>query len=488
MKTSINKQFIFVFGSVLAGMLLLCWLANSLLLGKFYITHKQNVLSAAYSQIDKANSSKDITDQKFGVTFEQIASKNSLEILILDSDTHAVRSTLNDSQTLTKRLLSYFIRGTDAAEILKTTDKYHIQKIYDQYLKMEYLELWGLLSNGDMIVMRCPMESIQESVSIANKLLAYVGVIVIMLGAVLVTIVSRRITKPILRLSEISEKMSNLDFDAKYIDDGGQNEISLLGQHMNELSQKLEKTISELKTANNELQHDIEKKNEIDDMRREFLSNVSHELKTPIAIVQGYAEGLKDCVNDDDESRDYYCDVIIDEAQKMNTLVKNLLQLNELEFGKDELVMERFDLAELISNCIKSNEILLKQGGITLSFQKPSPVYVWADEFKVEQVFQNYLSNAIHYALYDKRIDITIEKREQTVRVNVFNTGNPIPDEALDRLWVKFYKVDKARTREYGGSGIGLSIVKAIMESLHQQYGVKNYDNGVTFWFELDGK
>ena len=113
-------------------------------------------------------------------------------------------------------------------------------------------------------------------------------------------------------------------------------------------------------------------------------------------------------------------------------------------------------------------------------------IYVWADEFKTEEVFMNYFSNAIHYALREKVIDVRLRMQKNTVRISVFNTGNPIPEESLDHIWEKFYKVDKARTREYGGSGIGLSIVKAIMESMNQGYGVVNYDNGVEFWYELE--
>ena len=210
-----------------------------------------------------------------------------------------------------------------------------------------------------------------------------------------------------------------------------------------------------------------------------------HELKTPIALIQGYAEGLKEGINDDAESREFYCDVIMDEASKMNHIVKKLLTLNQMEFGNDMVSMERFDIVALIKNYIQSAEILTKQKGIQVRFEDLPPVYVWADEFKTEEVFGNYFSNAINHAQGEKVIDVRLIRMEQKVKVSVFNTGEPIPEECLEHLWEKFYKVDKARTREYGGSGVGLSIVKAIMESMNQGYGVINYDNGVAFWFEL---
>ena len=148
--------------------------------------------------------------------------------------------------------------------------------------------------------------------------------------------------------------------------------------------------------------------------------------------------------------------------------------------------MERFDVTALVKNYIVSCDILLKQNKVSVRMEDYEPVYVWGDEFKVEEVFANYFTNAINHTAGDKIIDIKIQKTEQSVRISVFNTGEPIPQESIEHLWEKFYKVDKARTREYGGSGIGLSIVKAIMESMNQQYGVINYDNGVEFWFVLD--
>ena len=204
--------------------------------------------------------------------------------------------------------------------------------------------------------------------------------------------------------------------------------------------------------------------------------------------MQGYAEGLKENITDDVESREFYCDVIMDEAAKMNKLVKNLLTLNQLESGRDAAVMERFDLCALIRGVLDTMEIMISQKEARVLFDDSRPVFVWADEFKTEEVVTNYVSNALNHLDGDRQIEIKIHDEHERVRVTVFNTGNPIPEEDVPNLWNKFYKVDKARTREYGGSGIGLSIVKAIIESMNQEYGVVNYDNGVEFWFTLSRK
>ena len=253
------------------------------------------------------------------------------------------------------------------------------------------------------------------------------------------------------------------------------------------MSEQLETTITELKRANLELERDIADKIKIDEMRKEFLNNVSHELKTPIALIQGYAEGLKDNINEDDpESREFYCDVIIDEAGKMNRMVKQLLNLNQLESGQDSVMVEHFDITALVRGVVEKLNILIQQKEANVEIEGEKSLYVWADEFKIEEVVTNFFTNALNHLEGEKRIQIRISRQGKQARVSVFNTGTPIPEEDIDNIWKKFYKVDKARTREYGGSGIGLSIVKAIMESHHQAYGVKNYNNGVEFWFELN--
>ena len=170
----------------------------------------------------------------------------------------------------------------------------------------------------------------------------------------------------------------------------------------------------------------------------------------------------------------------------MNVLVQKLLTLNQLEFGNDPVNMERFDLVMLVENQLQSVDILFKQNNIRIHMQEHEPIFVWGDEFKVGEVVSNYLSNAIHHCEGDKIIDIRFAERDGVVRMTCFNTGKPIPEDSILHVWEKFYKVDKARTREYGGSGVGLSIVKAIMESMNQSYGVDNYTNGVAFWFELE--
>ena len=278
--------------------------------------------------------------------------------------------------------------------------------------------------------------------------------------------------------------MSHLDFQKRY-NGKEQDEIGILGNSINTMADRLQMTIEELQNANEQLKQDIQEKVEIDEMRKEFLSNVSHELKTPIALIQGYAEGLQEAVNDNPESRDFYCEVIIDEADKMNKMVRKLLTLNHLEFGQDVLDMTEFDMVSLVQSVIDANAITMKQKEARLILNLPKLAVVTGDEFKTEEVITNFLSNALNHLSYDKMIEVAVIELNDKIRVSIYNTGDPIPEEDIGKIWEKFYKVDKARTRAYGGSGIGLSIVKAIMESMGEKYGVWNRPGGVEFWFEL---
>lgn len=491
MKKSLNMQFALIFGILLTGTILLCWFLNSIFLERYYVSNKQKVLMGAFQRINAAAMNGDITDSSFDMELEKICSTYNIDMIVIDSDSRTVKTTARDeqSQMLPQLLDHLFLEQQESDKIIEKEQNYVIQKSMDKRSKTNFIEMWGTLDNGYLYMIRSPLEGIRDSAKIANRFLGYVGIFAVAAGCMITLLITRRVTKPILKLAKISERMKNLDFEVKY-DGKEQNEIGILGAHINELSDTLEQTISELKTANNELQNDIENKEKIDTMRQEFISNVSHELKTPIALIMGYAEGLKMDINEDAESREFYCDVIMDEANKMNLMVKKLLTLNQLESGGDTVVMERFDIVELIRNYLRSSEILIQQNEAEVLFEAEQPIYVWGDEFKVEEVFMNYFSNALNHLTFQKQISISIQRmeRQDKVRVSVFNTGEPIPEESLPNLWDKFYKVDKARTREYGGSGVGLSIVKAIMESLNQQFGVDNQDGGVEFWFELSTK
>lgn len=487
-KHSLTRQITSIVSLLVAGAILLCWVLNTTLLPRYYMHNKKEVLMENYQTISNASAQNELESDEFAVTFDNLCSNGNIMALILQQDGKVLRSSVNDLDALRTEFWDVLLHG-DKMEVLYSNKQYQLLKKTDTRLDSEYLVLVGVLENGDMVLMRTAVESIRESAAISNRFLLFAGAAAIVASILVAFFTTRHITKPLQQLTDISKRMVDLDFNAKYESDQSNSyEVEELGNHINRLSENLERTISELKTANVELQDDIEKKIQIDEMRKEFLSNVSHELKTPLALIQGYAEGLQECINDDAESREFYCEVIIDEADKMNRMVKKLLTLNQLEFGNDQVIMERFDMTELIRGVANSTRILMEQKGIRLELENSEEAWVWGDEFKVEEVITNYMSNAINHADGEKLIRVFYTRSEDKLRVSVFNTGQPIPEEDIEKIWVKFYKVDKARPREYGGSGIGLSIVKAIMDSFHQRCDVINHEDGVEFWMELATK
>lgn len=547
-KHSIRFKITVLFAGIICILIVMLLLFNITFSEKFYMQDKQEAMLNAYESIDDAcnqYSSGSISDTDLRNNLEQVSTSKGMSIIIVNSDwttfyvsTHGDEMMLerlkksifnNDifqgmpdksgsmqeqpdenrngdgrpddlpdnagdrnagKKTLPEKIIDMSGNGaSETRDILYQSDKYTVQKVYDSRLLDDYIELWGTLDNGNFILIRTPIQGIKDNVHISNTFITYIGIVTLIIGIIAAFVLSSYISKPIKQLSNIAERMSELDFDIKY-DGKDKGEIGLLGKSMNNMSQKLEENISQLKTANLELQRDIDKKEKLEKMRTDFLSNVSHELKTPIALIQGYAEGLKEGITDDPESMDFYCSVIMDEAAKMNNMVKRLLTLNQIEFGEDELVMERFDINELVKSVVNANELRATQKNLSITYDiLDTPLYVWADEYKVEEVVTNYLSNAINHCCNENIIKIKVGQIDKdNVRVSVFNTGNNIPEADIEHIWEKFYKVDKARTREYGGNGIGLSIVKAIVESMGKTCGVNNLSDGVEFWFDLDCK
>lgn len=484
MKHSVKRKIAVTFIAVMTAALLAIALMNYAFLGTYYTYQKIDTLKQSWKYINRLNAeeAKDIPD-----SFSQFCATNNLKVLIMNQYlSQKIYANTIDSDIMKLRLAGILLGEEDQnTRILEEKSSYQVQNFHEITLNMDYLQLVGRLSNGCYYMVQCPSDSISDAAKISNQFYTYVGLAAVLIGAAIIWLVASRIVKPIKELTDISKRMAALDFDVRYVS-GGEDEIGELGHNFNTMSDKLELAISELKSANMQLQKDIEKKIQVDEMRREFLSNVTHELKTPLALIQGYAEGLKDNINEDQESREFYCDVIVDEASKMNEMVKKLLNLNQLEFGNDQVTMERFDLGEVIRGVLQSSSILIGQKEARVVFSQKEPIPVWGDEFKVEEVITNYLTNALNHLDYDRVIEIHCSVEENTVKTTVFNTGDPIPEEDIEKIWIKFYKVDKARTREYGGSGIGLSIVKAIMESMNQRCGVNNYENGVAFWFTLE--
>ena len=467
-------------------------LVNNFVFGRFYLYSKRQTLKSVYKTVNEYYNNAQSGDLESEL--EQIAIQNNFDILIRNEQNVNVYTSNDDFFSTFGQMNEMTSRfDTGAGEMIEKSDNYVIKKIKDNKNGITYVLLASTLDNGYLLYIRIPITSIQESVKISNKFLYLMAGFAILLAAIIVSYVSRKFTDPILELNAIAKKMANLDFSHKYKLTGADDEINNLGKSINLMSDKLEKTIKQLRSTNIELEKDIEEKSQIDEMRKSFISDVSHELKTPIALIQGYSEGLLENVNSDEESRKFYAEVILDETNKMDKLVKQLLELMKLEYGKREFNDTEFNIVELEKEVVRKSKVMLEERNVEVEFETEDEINVTADDFYIEQVISNYLTNAIkHVKEVDgkKIIRITnkINKKNNKVRISVFNTGDKIAEENINRIWNRFYKIDESRNRNDGGTGIGLSFVKAIMNNYKNDYGVINKEDGVEFYFELEQK
>lgn len=491
--SSVRVKLFFSLCIVVISIILFLIVINNVVLETFYIYSKtKNIVEAyekinyMYNQIENGVTGIDVESE-----LNKIAMKNEFDIVVENEQYITLYTTDSNFNSLLEKINMYSQSNRKLAnnKIIYSKENIKIEKVIDEKDGMNYIILNATLDNNYRLFIRIQAESIQESVRVSNNLLILIGIVSVVIAGILASFISRKFTEPILELNEIAKNMSKLDFRKKYEIKDTNDEINDLGRSINIMSQKLETTIKQLRNNNIELEKDIEEKSKIDEMRKQFISDVSHELKTPIALIQGYAEGLIENVNNDEESRNFYAQVILDESNKMDVLVKQLLELMKLEYGKREFNNETFDIIELIKEVIRKCNVMLKEKNIEVQFSTLEPTYVFADEFYIEQVVTNYFTNAIKHCeeKNGKRvIKVKVEKVKDKIRVKVYNTGEKIGEEDLQRIWKRFYKIDSSRNRDDGGTGIGLSLVKAIMNNYGNQYGAENKEEGVEFYFDLE--
>lgn len=456
-------------------------IVNDVILVEVYKYYKIQIAKNLYNKINEYYE----TDSTYAIDSElrQIEIKNNIEVLILNDNgdiAYFGNKDILETVNAINKVSSTLIEKEQNMEI----------RNYSNLPNNKFIIMSANLSNGYEMFVKIPVTAIQESVKISNKALVLLGCVLIIISACIASIVSKKFTEPILQLNRITKKMANLDFSEKYSSKNGSEEINDLGQNINEMSEKLERTIGQLRRNNDELEKDVEEKLKIDEMRKQFISDVSHELKTPIGLIQGYAEGLIENVNNDEESRKFYAGVINDEAKKMDMMVKKLLELMKLEYKEHKFKNTQFNLTELIKEELRRETINIKEKNIEIEFDDKREQVIFGDQEYIEQVVNNYLTNAIKHCEKidnEKKISISYELgKDGKLRMTVFNTGRKIPEDYINKIWGRFYKIDSSRNREEGGTGIGLALVKAIMNNYGNEYGVKNLENGVEFYADFN--
>ena len=438
MKKSAPKyRFIAVFAIAILLIVLVTLILNIWGLRPYYERQKIRSMQEAYKKIDDAVADGD--NERLEDILDDYSESENISIAIYDTYTSMVLvSSERDNEFLLQRLRDrlFAMKGPNTDVTVVKDDNYTITR------GAEDVEFFGYCNdNRMMVLMSTPVQSMANAAAQSNHFLIIVGIGALILGIVAVVILTGKVSK-----------------------------------------------MYALQVENEKLQHDLEEKEKQNQIQREFVANVSHELKTPITVIKGYAEGLSEGMCPDEESRNYYAGIIVDETERMHQIVQQLLMLSKIESGQDELEPSEFCISDMLKDITAGINILADQKNVEIVCDIEEGVMVNADALKIESVITNYLSNAVHHVSDGGRIDVKLVTQGTRAHVTVFNTGNPIPENEAEHIWDKFYKVDKAHSRTYGGSGIGLSIVKAVMDAHGMPYGVTNREDGVEFWFEVEKK
>ncbi|MBC2580987.1 HAMP domain-containing sensor histidine kinase [Clostridium sp. DJ247] len=340
------------------------------------------------------------------------------------------------------------------------------------------------INTGEVIFALSSLQPVSEASSVIKEFYFYFYIGAVVLIIILSLVYSNMVSKPLLTLNQAASKMASLDFSSK-CNIQREDEIGHLADTLNFLSENLSNSLTSLKNANIKLEEDIEKERKLEKARKEFVAAVSHELKTPISLIGGYAEGLRDDIFDAEE-KNYYTDVIIDESNKMANLVADMLDLSQLESGNFKLTKEDFYIDELLKCTLKKFYTIIGEKDITIEMNLTENIKVKADWHRLEQVITNFVTNAIRHTNPKGLIKVGIEDKKEKALIFIENSGSQIPKEEINKIWDNFYKIDKSRNRKFGGTGLGLAIVKNILDLHKSEYGVINTDLGVKFYFIID--
>ena len=325
-----------------------------------------------------------------------------------------------------------------------------------------------------------PLSFIQEGLEISTRYHLLIIVLALIIGSSMSFVFSKKMTDPILELKEITQRISLLDFNIKF-EKERKDEIGELGYAINKMGGTLEKNIDEINKVNKKLMEDIENEKRLDKLRKEFIASVSHELKTPIAIIQGYAQGLMENIAETEEDRNFYCEIIVEESLKMDSLVKELLLITQMESGYFKIEKEEVDLYQMIKDIrdkysSKSREI---------KYIGKKNIFAYCDEKYIDRVLENLVVNALKYSTGDREVTITVDDIENKYKIIISNESENLSEDDLENIWTPFYRVNKARDRD--GHGLGLAIVRGILENHRSDFGVYITEkNTINFWFELE--
>ena len=484
MKHSIKKQMIVIFISLLAFMCVAVLVCNVWLLGPYYIRNKEAKFISMYEALLDAeqNDELDTSDEETYSELVRLAEKNNLFFLAVNLKDQKLITNVQHTMDLQQNLDAFMLNRTEKNDrTLKKTDEYELTETRGKEAGTEYLMMRGTLGSNYIFLIQSPIESIQQSVALSNKFLIVVELIVLVVGIWMVWFFSKRLTEPLRELAGLSEKMAELDFDAKYTS-GGDNEIGVLGENFNRMSEKLERSISDLKSANNQLLKDIEQKDRLEQMRNEFLGNVSHELKTPLTSMKVLADSLVGQEGVPEELYQEFMGDITAEIDRENKIITDLLSLVKMDKKAADLNVEHLNINQLLEDILKRLRPIADKRHIDLILDSFRPVEADVDEVKFTLAVSNLVENGIKYNVDDGWVRVTLDADHKYFYVKVADSGMGIPEESIGRIFERFYRVDKSHSKEIGGTGLGLAITRSAVTMHHGTIQVASKEGeGTTF-------
>ena len=324
--------------------------------------------------------------------------------------------------------------------------------------------LYGIKKGNGYVFLFTSLEDIGTTTSLIKNQLIYLTLLTILLSIVIALFLSRRIAKPISNMTKMATKLANGNYNLVF-ESTGINELDELANSLNYLEQEVSKT---------------------DTYRRDLMANVSHDLKTPLTMIKAYAEMIKDITIDDKEKTIKNLNVIIEETERLNILVNDILELSKLQNNQDNLNIEEFDIVLLIKDILRRYEIIKETENYNLILESPESIIVKADKKRISQVIYNLINNAVNYTGDDLKVVIRLTEESKDCLVEIIDTGKGIAEEDIQNIWNRYYKQEKNHKRNVIGTGLGLSIVKNILEQHHFKYGVNSVKNqGTTLYFKI---
>ena len=331
------------------------------------------------------------------------------------------------------------------------------------------------------LIVMATFQPIDEASKVLILFIPYISIMVIIIGLGSAYLYSRLITKPILYINQGAQKMANLDFSKK-IEVRSQDELGELSKNLNDLACNLQQNMEALEKANQQLKNDIEKEREIEKKRREFFAIVSHELKTPLTTLKGHIEGMIYQIGPY-KDRDMYLQKNFQTVEDMEKLIREILSISKLEQHTFKPHLEDINLTELLSTITKKLDYIASQKSVQIIEKMVPDIYVYTDRNLLEKAFTNIIHNGILYSPSGEKVYVRLHQstKHSNIQIQIENTGTHIKEEEIQQIFKPFYRIEKSRNRNTGGSGLGLYLVKQVFESLSITYNVKNIEQGVRF-------